>query len=437
MRNKIFYIPLIIVSLFILTGCDEENRRGGTSDGGGGIVVGSTQEQVERAIGQARTFLLDPRFRYYLSVAVRTHLAQVNSPYDLLVGDCKELDIYCVTAERMEYYNLLAEKRENDGEIHDAWRELNELSGIEFTGFSESSQASHQLLVDMNITLSHGEMSWAINRSLFRTYVENIPLDLVKSDSCYYGDHKAVDASVTELNQNARICFSLERLQRIPRVSLGKHIVSLWVHELAHMEGYGESQAKMLEGLAVLAYEKYQLATAELVIDFIDLNRALIELDQVLTQIEQNLSELRETSDVGYLQSSESRHLYYNLTKAYDYIESYIGGSTSFYYEEPFLTHLMFTEDERHRGAFTRIRHALVEARDRFDATFHITGVSSFPENLSYADALDVVVRLQSQMAELYFEFVRTASITLCGKDPSLLEENTDRRKEFICSKYK
>ena len=58
-------------------------------------------------------------------------------------------------------------------------------------------------------------------------------------------DGRHTDASVSGLHINADICFSIENLTRIPPSSLLKEILSLVVHEAAHLGGANEEEASI------------------------------------------------------------------------------------------------------------------------------------------------------------------------------------------------
>lgn len=57
------------------------------------------------------------------------------------------------------------------------------------------------------------------------------------------GEHK--DASVSALNINADICFSIGNLTRVPPSSLLREVLSLLLHEATHLAGAEEAEAKV------------------------------------------------------------------------------------------------------------------------------------------------------------------------------------------------
>jgi hypothetical protein len=61
------------------------------------------------------------------------------------------------------------------------------------------------------------------------------------------------DASVSDFNLSATICFSIGNLQRIPPSALLREILSLVVHEVSHLGGADEPEAKIWQS-EFLAY---------------------------------------------------------------------------------------------------------------------------------------------------------------------------------------
>jgi hypothetical protein len=66
-------------------------------------------------------------------------------------------------------------------------------------------------------------------------------------DICYDANGEEKDATVSEHRLGATICFSIERLTRIPRASLVREILGLIVHEWAHVLGEDEDVANEMQ----------------------------------------------------------------------------------------------------------------------------------------------------------------------------------------------
>lgn len=440
MFKKIYLLPLISICLLLIS-CgdditnviDQASEKDGASDGGGGIVGGSTAAQIEQAIVEARDLIVDPRYRYYFSMAVRTYY--YGSAENIAVKECKirAKDIYCLSPERVEYIKT---EKQNSKDNRKAFEELPDKNPEEWREISEESQKKFHELTKKNKELTKQEERWAIDNYIFKQYVRNIPLDLTKEDACYYGNKQKADASVTELTENARICFSLKKLQRIPIASLNKHIVSLWMHELAHMEGYNEKQAKIFEGLALISYEKYLLANTEMTIAYghyrtyiSDLSFSLMHAYENLTNLSQSLKDNTVTS-----KDKQLRRIYHDIIKAYENAEKYVNSTTPQSEGGTALTNPLYTTNVAYTKYRDEIREKVAKIHHMLNQTFKVEELLEYPTDLSVTDALSELNEIYSLGATVRFEFEKIAPKILCERDLSLTGDNADIRFAWICS---
>lgn len=82
------------------------------------------------------------------------------------------------------------------------------------------------------------------NAPFYQALKQNKIVRLQKGDCPHPADETTAAASVSEHTFNATICFSIGNLTRIPQSSLLQEITGLVLHEVTHMGGAGEPEAK-------------------------------------------------------------------------------------------------------------------------------------------------------------------------------------------------
>lgn len=85
------------------------------------------------------------------------------------------------------------------------------------------------------------------NLSTNTDYLRNAKYKLNTTGFCQGPHDHNYLASVTRLNRSAEVCFSVYGLMRTPSGSLNYDLYGLLAHEVAHMNGYGEPEARAVQ----------------------------------------------------------------------------------------------------------------------------------------------------------------------------------------------
>lgn len=120
-------------------------------------------------------------------------------------------------------------------------------------------------------------------------YIDDIQLDLREQGPCSVTDNHHADASVTPMDRTGVICFSLENLMQQSTFALESVVAGLWFHELAHMNGYNEDDADLVQEVMEQAYshigQRYYSAVSKLYRSaFDDSHRKLEDLGELLAE---------------------------------------------------------------------------------------------------------------------------------------------------------
>jgi hypothetical protein len=78
-------------------------------------------------------------------------------------------------------------------------------------------------------------------------YLKDKHLKLLEKDRCEGPDDHKYMASVTKLDRGGEICVSLGALENSPTGSLKFDLLALMVHEIAHLNGYREDDARRIQ----------------------------------------------------------------------------------------------------------------------------------------------------------------------------------------------
>lgn len=87
-------------------------------------------------------------------------------------------------------------------------------------------------------------------------YIDDIDYYFVPEGPCPSDNQDHAAASVHPRTREGRICFSIEVLVGLTRATAAKEILGLWMHEIAHMNGFDEEDADGIQNLFLEAYEK-------------------------------------------------------------------------------------------------------------------------------------------------------------------------------------
>jgi hypothetical protein len=91
------------------------------------------------------------------------------------------------------------------------------------------------------------------------SYLAKSKIVYLKTDTaelnCARGDYaKYPDAYVSAFEYGAEICFNVQRLTRLTKDSLFRHLTKLWMHELAHLSGFEEDLAEAIGEATLQAF---------------------------------------------------------------------------------------------------------------------------------------------------------------------------------------
>lgn len=128
-------------------------------------------------------------------------------------------------------------------------------------------------------------------------YIDSISLDLREEGPCSVTDNHHADASVSPMDRTGVICFSLGNLMQQSVFSLESVVAGLWFHELAHMNGYNEEDADLVQEVMEQAYshigQRYYSSVSKLYRSaYKDSWKALKELEDLFARTTVNKSEV-------------------------------------------------------------------------------------------------------------------------------------------------
>jgi hypothetical protein len=78
-------------------------------------------------------------------------------------------------------------------------------------------------------------------------YLDKIKINYAETSLCNGPGDRQYTASVNHLDRSGEICISVYELTHIPSSNLYYDIVALFAHEIAHLNGYGEADARRLQ----------------------------------------------------------------------------------------------------------------------------------------------------------------------------------------------
>ncbi len=203
--RKLFILAFSVAILACSKGRD--NRGGGVVDGGGGgDFVFSSQEEVNSAVDKAWQMFTDDGLTNIMLKALTVFTVKELEQTVLKDGSAlteKETQVQKIL---MKALNLPRPKRAGD----------------------------ESLFVNPNEPLDI-------------QYLKQKKLNLPANELCSGPhDHKYL-ASVSKLNREGEVCISIHGLMRHPTGSLKTDVLALIAHEIAHLNGFGENEARLVQ----------------------------------------------------------------------------------------------------------------------------------------------------------------------------------------------
>lgn len=149
----------------------------------------------------------------------------------------------------------------------------------------------------------YGNRVWETNNqtvaNTIAEYIDGISLELKDSGPCSVEDNLHADASVSPMNRQGKICFSIEHLMGQSLYALEAIVAGLWLHELAHMNGLDEASADIVQELMEQSYhhlaQRYHSAESKLYRRH--LQEAFKKLNEVSND-KKDISEIKEKIEI-------------------------------------------------------------------------------------------------------------------------------------------
>lgn len=166
---------------------------------------------------------------------------------------------------------------------------------------SKTPAINQPLHVFPNFKLSTSSTQARFENKFVKALKENTITRLPKGDCPHPSYEESADASVSQLSYQAKLCFSIGNLQRIPPASLLREILSLVVHEVDHMGGADEPEAKAWQQeFAKYFADRFGDITADIKIPtFEKITEAHLYVSQAQEHYNQNPTDPRIAGDFG------------------------------------------------------------------------------------------------------------------------------------------
>jgi len=227
---------------------------GGVIDGGGGETIYPSIEEVKLAI--QLTWEKASTFDLQKNLMENYHLVNLGA------GVTNDNRAELLLKEPYRGKN----PQEIDKEVKRIEKKLSEIN---------SDDDLYSELVDQMMVLLDDQMNY-IHKST--TLAQS---KIIYEDICLDKFGVAKDATVSEYKIGADICFSLERLKKIPSASLEKEIFGLLVHEVGHLLGENEEVAHQMQERFLQGYGDIQMLMVAHDLDFM----ARVYLDSVSAEL--------------------------------------------------------------------------------------------------------------------------------------------------------
>ncbi|MCC6137892.1 MAG: hypothetical protein IT287_04620 [Bdellovibrionaceae bacterium] len=231
MNKKLFVFLLFCLPIFTIGCNDNSDTRNGTSDSGGGNVKKSTAEDVRAAVPKALGIIHSDKFYWKISFASWPKYYTLSEEQQKLSSNTFTTLVF-PTTEIFKKMKLQISDNMTEEEFDAYIQEKDELKKI-------------------------------YKSDLISDYIDASKIYFLEKGPCPASDKADADASVDKFTLDARICLSIDRLQALPKEDLIKHIVGLLTHELAHMFGYGEDAAVLVQDRTVAGFRAAISSSAE------------------------------------------------------------------------------------------------------------------------------------------------------------------------------
>lgn len=215
----------ILSLLPMLTACGHpaRNNSDGGQDGGGGHVLVSTSAEVREAIRLTMELATSSNFRFnpfYNFLSFQLLKSQFAKDPNVL--------------GQTDYDNPTSYK------IFDVVGGYGDFGCLVWGGLFRNCPASNYTQIPNSIF----PLGF---RNHTRELLGASPIVYLEDGDCGSPQDNHADASVSRFSKGATLCFSVGNLRRIPPNNLREHISSLILHELAHLNGYNEADAQLLQ----------------------------------------------------------------------------------------------------------------------------------------------------------------------------------------------
>ncbi len=192
--SQIFVVFCSVIGLLFSAGCQPKRSKGGggVDGGGGGEFVYQSKEDVVKAVDEV-----------WAQITVRNF----------------------------------------DNPIGYAWNSLLQKSKI-----SDLTREEARAFFILDRIFSNGPPSWKKENMIKDTeYIWKRPPHLEMDGLCSGPHDKKYLASVTKLDRSGEICISVHGLMRTPAGSLHHDLIGLFIHEAAHLNGFDEQDAQLIQ----------------------------------------------------------------------------------------------------------------------------------------------------------------------------------------------
>lgn len=215
---------ILTLTVALAAGCSKKPADDGGQDGGGGFVNYSTPDEVQHAIDKALELSREPEFtrNIYYYFASHYYLNQVNVYPRRFPKD------------KLDFFNKILKTLGSEPE--------------ECLGPEASQRVTPPLRRSGNIVNTGVNATFCKGSEKFRTFLpglmqaDRLHITIKESGDCGWSLDDHADASVSKAG--TEVCFSIERLRRVPPTSLLREVLALLYHEIFHVVGMGEDDAR-------------------------------------------------------------------------------------------------------------------------------------------------------------------------------------------------
>jgi hypothetical protein len=186
----------------------------GTADSGGGDIEKSTEADVREAVYKTLDVITAEKFFWKIS-----------------------------QTGTLKYDDLTDEEKEKLFQVKQVLSSPTFMVVLKMSQLKEDATAGEE---DAYLDSMDSLMKKYSSRQL-KDYVDPQQIYFTENGPCPSKDKKNAYASVEAHEIGTRVCFSIENLKTIPKISLHRYIAGLWAHEIVHMFGFGEVTANRIQ----------------------------------------------------------------------------------------------------------------------------------------------------------------------------------------------